>query len=119
MVKKVKLGPRAGWGLGVEGSKAHKVDAKMLLKSHIKKTTKKKMPQRPLAQPGPGGDAGTPGTSGVTPGRQSQGRSGIRGRGRGSTAGRGREYATPRGRGTGTSPGVTTRRQSREKGGDP
>ena len=27
LVKKVKLSPRAGWGLGVEGSKAHKVDA--------------------------------------------------------------------------------------------
>ena len=109
MVKKVKLGPRAGWGLGVEGSKGRKVDTKMLLKSHIKKTTKKKTPQQPLAQPGPGGDA-TPGTSGVTPGRQSRGHSGIRGRGRG--------YATPRGRGTSTS-GVTTRRQSRDKGGDP
>ena len=87
LVKKVKLGPRAGWRLGVEGSKAHKVDAKMLLKSHIKKMTKKKTPQQPLAQPGPGGDA-TPGTSGVNPGRQSWGHSGIRGRGRGSTTGR-------------------------------
>ena len=115
MVKKVKVGPRAGWGLGVEGSKACNVDAKTLLKSHIKKTTKK-MPQQALAQPGPGGDA-TPGSSGVTPGRQSRGHSGIRGRGTGSTAGRGREYATPRGRGTG--PGVTTRRQSQDKGGDP
>ena len=116
MVKKVKLGPRAGWGLGVEGLKACKVDAKTLLKSHIKKTTNKKMPQQPPAQPGPGGDA-TPGTSGVTPGRQSRGCSGIRGRGRGSTAIRGRGYATPRGRGTGTS-GVT-RRQSQDKGVDP
>ena len=95
------------------------MDAKTLLKSHIKKTTKKKMPQQPLTQPGPGGDAATPSTSGVTPGRQSWGRGGIRGRGRGSTAGRGRGNATPRGRGTGTSPGVTTRRQSQEKGGDP
>ena len=98
LVKKVKLGPRAGWGFGVEGSKACKVDPKTLLKSHIKKKTKKKTPQQPLAQPGPGGDA-TPGTSGVTPGRQSRGCSGIRGRGRGSTAGSGSGYATPRGRG--------------------
>ena len=116
MVKKVKLGPRAGWGLGVEHLKARNVDAKTLLKFHIKKTTKKKTPQQPLAQPGPGGDA-TPGSSGVTPGRQSRGRSGIRGRGMGSTAGRGRGYATPRGRGTG--PGVTTRGRSWDKGGDP
>ena len=51
LVKKVKLGPRAGWGLGVEGSKARKVDAKTLLRSHIKKMAKKKMPQQPPAPP--------------------------------------------------------------------
>ena len=95
---------KKGWELGVAGTEGCRVDPKRLLRSHIKKSGRKKTPapqhQAQLAQPGPGGDAGS--------------QTARKGRGRGST--------TPRGRGTPATSHVTTRRCSqagRGHGGTP